>query len=145
MACNFIKKDTLARVFSCKFCEISKNIFFTEHFWTTASVSDSTSNTRPYFIGEEKLRNVLFLILKTLRTRSSCFAALMMNVSLKEAIWKPLNCSKLASIRYKMCIINMGEKKFKALNKKYNLPENCPHMVVPKRNAKIWKNSLTSP
>ena len=27
-ACNFIKKETLAQVFSCKFCEISKNTFF---------------------------------------------------------------------------------------------------------------------
>ena len=26
-ACNFIKKDTLAQVLSCKFCEISKNTF----------------------------------------------------------------------------------------------------------------------
>ena len=25
--CNFIKKETLAQVFSCEFCEISKNIF----------------------------------------------------------------------------------------------------------------------
>ena len=37
LACNFIKKETLAQVFSCKFCKISKNIFFTEHLWTTAS------------------------------------------------------------------------------------------------------------
>ena len=28
---NFFKKNTLAQVFSCEFCEISKNIFFTEH------------------------------------------------------------------------------------------------------------------
>ena len=27
-ACNFIKKETLAQVFSCEFCEISKNTFF---------------------------------------------------------------------------------------------------------------------
>ena len=26
-----IKKETLAQVFSCKFCEISKNTFVTEH------------------------------------------------------------------------------------------------------------------
>ena len=32
-ACNFIKKETLAQVFSYEFCEISKNIFFTEHLW----------------------------------------------------------------------------------------------------------------
>ena len=33
--CNFIKKETLAQVFSCEFCEISRNTFFTEHLWTT--------------------------------------------------------------------------------------------------------------
>ena len=31
-------KKALAQVFSCEFCEISKNTFFTEHLWTTASV-----------------------------------------------------------------------------------------------------------
>ena len=29
--CNFIKKQTLAQVFSCEICEIVKNAFFTEH------------------------------------------------------------------------------------------------------------------
>ena len=34
-AANFIKKETLAQVFSREFCEISKNTFFyrTEHLW----------------------------------------------------------------------------------------------------------------
>ena len=27
-ACNFIKKETVAQVFSCEFCEISKSTFF---------------------------------------------------------------------------------------------------------------------
>ena len=36
---NFIKKETLTLVFSGEFCEISKNTFFTEHLWATASVS----------------------------------------------------------------------------------------------------------
>ena len=35
--CNFIKEGTLAQVFSSEFCEISKNTYFTEHLWTTAS------------------------------------------------------------------------------------------------------------
>ena len=35
-ACNFIKKETQAQMFSCEFWDISKNIFFTEHLWTTA-------------------------------------------------------------------------------------------------------------
>ena len=37
-ACSLIKKDTLAQVFSYEFYKISKNIFFTEHLWATASV-----------------------------------------------------------------------------------------------------------
>ena len=36
-ACNFVKRETLAQVFSCEICEICKNIFFTEQLWTTAS------------------------------------------------------------------------------------------------------------
>ena len=37
--CNFIKKEALAQVVSCEFCEIFKNTIFTEHFWTTASMT----------------------------------------------------------------------------------------------------------
>ena len=36
-ACNFIKREALAQVFCCEYCEISKNTFFTVHFRTTAS------------------------------------------------------------------------------------------------------------
>ena len=36
-ACNFIETETLVQVFSCEFCEIFKNIFLTEHLWTTVS------------------------------------------------------------------------------------------------------------
>ena len=39
VSCNFIKKETLAQLFSCEFCEISKNNFLTEHLRTTASVT----------------------------------------------------------------------------------------------------------
>ena len=41
---NFIKKETLAQVFSCEFYEIFKNTFFTEHLQTTASKC-----TKPFF------------------------------------------------------------------------------------------------
>ena len=33
---TLLKKETLAQVFFCKFCEVSKNTFFTEHVRTTA-------------------------------------------------------------------------------------------------------------
>ena len=35
-SCNFLKKETLAHVFSYEFCEISKNTFFTEHLRSTS-------------------------------------------------------------------------------------------------------------
>ena len=45
-ACNFIRKETLAQVFSCEFCKISKNVFSTEpaaeHLLTTASTPSSS-------------------------------------------------------------------------------------------------------
>ena len=37
-ACNFIRKETLTQVFSCKFCEIFKNTFCTEHLLANDSV-----------------------------------------------------------------------------------------------------------
>ena len=47
-ACNFIKKETLAQVFSGEVCKIYKNIFFTEHLWTTASEIESLTFTTGY-------------------------------------------------------------------------------------------------
>ena len=44
-ACNFIKKETLAQLFSREFCEISKNTAFTEHFRPSASVSYRNQST----------------------------------------------------------------------------------------------------
>ena len=74
LACNFIKKETLAQVFSCEYCEIFKTPFFTKHLWTTASrnqtiahntpmeqmlFSDSTSNENNLFIHHSNTRGIL--------------------------------------------------------------------------------------
>ena len=40
--CNFFKRKTLAQVFFCGFCEISKNNFFTEHLRATAKLYSYT-------------------------------------------------------------------------------------------------------
>ena len=32
-ACDFVKKETLAQVFACEFCEIFKKTFFMENLW----------------------------------------------------------------------------------------------------------------
>ena len=42
LARNFIKHEALAPVFSCEFCEASKNTFPTQHLGKTASVEKTT-------------------------------------------------------------------------------------------------------
>ena len=42
-SCSFIKKETLAQVFSSKFSKISNNTFLTEHLRKTASVKRNFS------------------------------------------------------------------------------------------------------
>ena len=36
---NFVKKETLTQQFSCEFCQIFENTFFTEHLCTTDKIS----------------------------------------------------------------------------------------------------------
>ena len=52
----FIKKETPTKVFSCKFFDIFKNTFFTEHFTKTSSFSNSSHS----FI----LRKIFIYLLK---------------------------------------------------------------------------------
>ena len=49
MACHFIEKETLAKMFSCEFCEVVKNTFFTEHLWMTASEIRMPTTWKNYF------------------------------------------------------------------------------------------------
>ena len=64
LACNFIKKEALAQVFSCRFCEISKNTLFTEHFWATASDSCSIPFTFIFKVTDNIIIiNILLILL----------------------------------------------------------------------------------
>ena len=45
---TLLKKGTLAQVFSCEFYKISKNTFFTEHFWTNASILQVNSTNKTF-------------------------------------------------------------------------------------------------
>ena len=49
-SCDSIKKEALAQVFSCKFYEIFKNTFFTEHLWMTASAQNTCFKKCSYMI-----------------------------------------------------------------------------------------------
>ena len=52
--CNFIKKETLTKVFSCEFCKTFKNTFFIEHLRTAASET-VTENSLWNSVRKEKL------------------------------------------------------------------------------------------
>ena len=132
------------------------------------SVSDSTSDTRLYGISGEDLRTEECVVpdpnniedeIRLLCSsndkdthqaekedaENAFLDDISQDLSVKETVGKPLNSSRLASIANKMFIVNMDEEKFKALHKKYNVPENCSNITVPKCNAEIWKNNLTYP
>ena len=80
-ACNFIKKETLAHVFSCKFCEISKGAFFTDHLCTTAS-----GHIKPKLYLWTKLhKNLLFAkYLTSVAVTLKLFFLLPININLKQ-------------------------------------------------------------
>ena len=61
-AYNLIKKETWAQVFSCKFCEISQNTYFTEHLWATASelyYVDFRSEVEAILFSQDFLKNII--------------------------------------------------------------------------------------
>ena len=74
LACNFIKKESLAQMFSYEFYKISKNTFFTERIRTTASdicmtyailciASMLRKDTLPKISPEtQQIKNLMFLI-----------------------------------------------------------------------------------
>ena len=78
LACNFIKKEALAHVFSCEFREISKNTFFTEHLWLTASD----------FIHLKGAMKLYF-------TRCSCVLIILFNTSLSRFAFSTISFRKL--------------------------------------------------
>ena len=53
-ACNFNKKETLVQVFSCEFCEIFTNTFYTEHLWVAASTKKNCKKQIKKSLGLKK-------------------------------------------------------------------------------------------
>ena len=55
----FIKKETLAQVFSCEFCKIFKNTFSTEHLWMTTSEDNYIKAAYDYQMTSKMIREAL--------------------------------------------------------------------------------------
>ena len=80
-ACNFIKSETLAQVFSCEFCEISKITFF----YRTPLVAACLHSFRaPAFINFLKLRYNQDLIIHTGLHKKWSFASEISSVNVTK-------------------------------------------------------------
>ena len=91
-ACNFIKKETLAQVFSCNFRETSKNTFFTEHLWTTASKLCIINQWEMSFCGTH-----VVLFFKYLRRNKRANQTAVSEFNLCLCLW--LNISNYVNLR----------------------------------------------
>ena len=64
-ACNFIKKETLAQVFSCEFCKISKNTFFIDYLRVTAFVTTQLQLVKVSWISSTSIMQILLCLIWT--------------------------------------------------------------------------------
>ena len=100
-----LKKETLAQMFSCEFCDISKNTFFTEHFWVTAFEFCSNLPAKVViFLKSSLLFNSFLFINKTLwfnnlKTRTAMYAKTSVLVICVEMIRSHPPCVKSVQIR----------------------------------------------
>ena len=82
---RLIKKETLVQVFSCKFCEISNNTFFTEHLWATPSVGNSVVITHFLKHFQTQSKDLFKATVKASARRSSTYIvrmSLLLNLNL---------------------------------------------------------------
>ena len=77
-------------MFSCEFCEISKNTFFTEHLWATA-----TEDSLAHFAVPLNYE----IILTSLKNKLRCYLFLVILPALRTAFSKNLN-SQIIALRH---------------------------------------------
>ena len=64
MPATLLKKETLAQVLSCEFCEISKNTFFTGNLLSTASLNKREGETGMNYNGNGRIFTLITIDLE---------------------------------------------------------------------------------
>ena len=82
-ACNFIKKEALAQVFSCEFCKNSKNIFFTDSAASRCILVPFELYGRPKNYGQKVLVK-LFPYLFHIKTKWNIVYIYLKTISFQE-------------------------------------------------------------
>ena len=154
-ACSFINKETLAQVFSCEFCEISKNTFLHGALLVAASaafffffvlqISDilqDRSRRFQLFFKIGALKNLTILTLKHLCSNLFLIKLHIFMQLLLKYIQDQTYCLDFDGIRRIFCGITRNERKRKCCGKlvlypMFRMREAVGHSVVPKtRNQK---------
>ena len=85
-ACNYIEKENLAQVFSCEFCEISKNTFLTEQLRATTSEGFMTIWRHCKWRGKKIKLNIFKCIWKRKKVQRLSFLFLNLDITLLTTI-----------------------------------------------------------
>ena len=102
----FIKKETLAEVFSCEFYGISEKTFFTEHLWTTVSViKNNILRSGENFPENLSASTILIELLRAIGS----FSNLIMIMLCVVAIWGRRRRSLIKKIRTNKEINNQNK------------------------------------
>ena len=127
-ACNLSKKEILAQVFSCEFCEISKNTIFTEHLRATTSENYLRERLR-------KVSRDIYLLFPSLRKHFS-WLAIMPVFSFLNSILKSHN-----SIEYRNPQVNCDHKSiflFNTVSTNTTKWSNTLKQFVGKSRRIVW-------
>ena len=101
-------KNTLAQVFSCEFCEISKNNFFTQHLWTAA------------FFLKKRLRHRCFPVI---------FVKFLRTPFLHKHLWTTASLYMSLYIKLLYILLPKCERYSKKLNENISLTTSACWMV----------------
>ena len=124
---NFIKKETLAQVFSCEFCEISKNTFFAEHLWTTAS---------NHFRTIKSLKNENIRAVQDFTYLGSSIASTKRDIDIK--LGKSIVCSKQTGCYMEVLLASKPKKKL--FSSHFGI-SSCAWSYILDTHKISWKNS----
>ena len=133
------QEQNLFLVFSCEFCKICKNTFFTEQHWTTASDYSSIHSS------EESTGNQTV----NYETRTKAYVLLKREVQVKEQVPEAgvcrlqIRCSlKFCKFHKKISVLESIFNKAAGLKVCNSIKKRLQHSCLPVKLAKFLKTSF---
>ena len=145
-ACNFIKKETLAQVFSCEFCEISKNIFSYRTPLVAASELNVTKILLRYPLDLEVSKKAPKCFKE--HEQSKCHTAAQLTKQLYLNVHILQKCTIPTSLNRKQKSISMRKLQWKLFriwgNKDYQLEQITSVLTISRSYCYCLANTIDS-